>query len=716
MQDIVPGGRLRPRPPRRRLPESRRNPDPRSAPGRPARQRRGLGSVLSHLAVVVATLLGFLAVTAASAQAAGPAGPCDIYSAGGTPCVAAHSTIRALYSSYDGSLYQVRRASDAATADIGVLSPGGYADSAHQDAFCAATTCVITVVYDQSGHGNDLKYQGPGGAGGSDTPAGATGEIVTAGGAKAYSLYINPGNSYWTDGSTHGMPTGSQPEASYMVTSGTHVNGGCCFDYGNSETDRRADGAGAMDAIYFGTSCWFGGCTGNGPWVQADLEYGLYSGGSQSWNTGQRTFGSPFVTAMLKNDGTANFAIKGGNAQSGGLTTLWDGARPHGYSPMKKQGAIILGSGGDCCNGNTNQSEGTFYEGAIVAGYPSDATEDAVQADINAARYQSAQVPLAPGPQVSLQLAGSGSAPVYVKHDDADDAVSVAAVTADSSTTDKQDATFVETAGLADPHCSSFESVNKPGQYLRHSGFQFHLQSKQDSTGFAQDATFCRKPGNSGTGVSFQSVNYTDRYVRAYDGELDLASDGGTHAWDTDAGWADDSSWTVTAPLAPTPTGTGSSASEQVQTTVTQQGGLTMSVDSAAPVVLPTPALTGDASGLASSGAMNTVTVTDTRSQSPGWNVVGQVGDFSNGAGGTIAAGSLGWDPDVVDSATGQNVTPGAVVAPGPGGGLGTARQLATAAAGSARGTARLGATLNLLVPTSTDPGTYTATLTLTAI
>ena len=36
-----------------------------------------------------------------------------------------------------------------------------------------------------------------------------------------------------------------------MVTSGKHYNSGCCFDYGNSETDRKADGAGAMDAINF---------------------------------------------------------------------------------------------------------------------------------------------------------------------------------------------------------------------------------------------------------------------------------------------------------------------------------------------------------------------------------------------------------------------------------------------------------------------------------
>ncbi|KAG5915040.1 hypothetical protein E4U42_000172, partial [Claviceps africana] len=37
----------------------------------------------------------------------GLAGPCDIYAAGGTACVAAHSTTRALYAAYTGPLYQV---------------------------------------------------------------------------------------------------------------------------------------------------------------------------------------------------------------------------------------------------------------------------------------------------------------------------------------------------------------------------------------------------------------------------------------------------------------------------------------------------------------------------------------------------------------------------------------------------------------------------------
>ncbi|MCX5425781.1 arabinofuranosidase catalytic domain-containing protein [Streptomyces sp. NBC_00078] len=318
--------------------------------------------------------------------------PCDIYAAGATPCVAAHSTVRALYGSYNGPLYQVRRASDNATRDIGVLASGGFADAAAQDSFCAGTTCVITVVRDQSGHGNDLWYQGSAQVPGStqSSPAKATSESLTAGGTKAYSLYINPGNSYWRDGHLTGVPTGAAPEGAYMVTSGTHVNGGCCFDYGNSETTRKADAAGAMDAINFGTECWFGGCSGSGPWVQADLEWGLYSGGSQSWNPAQRAYPNKFVTAMLKNNGTSRFALKGGNAQSGGLKTLWDGGLPGGYSPMKKQGAIVLGSGGDCCKpgGGANLSAGTFYEGAVVAGYPSDATDSAVQADIAAAGYR----------------------------------------------------------------------------------------------------------------------------------------------------------------------------------------------------------------------------------------------------------------------------------------------------------------------------------------
>ena len=47
----------------------------------------------------------------------------------------------------------------------------------------------------------------------------------------------------------------------------------------------------------------------------------------------------------------------------------------------------MLGSGGDCCLNNSNLYFGTFYEGAIVAGYPTDATDSAIHANIVAAGY-----------------------------------------------------------------------------------------------------------------------------------------------------------------------------------------------------------------------------------------------------------------------------------------------------------------------------------------
>ena len=104
-------------------------------------------------AVLVLSSLSGVYVAAGTAQAASPASaarPCDIYAAGHTPCVGAYSTVRALYQNYRGPLYQVTRTSDGATTNIGVLSPGGYADAAAQNSFCLDTVCTITRIYDQS--------------------------------------------------------------------------------------------------------------------------------------------------------------------------------------------------------------------------------------------------------------------------------------------------------------------------------------------------------------------------------------------------------------------------------------------------------------------------------------------------------------------------------------------------------------------------------------
>jgi non-reducing end alpha-L-arabinofuranosidase len=349
----------------------------------------------------------FSAAAAASGPGAVSPRPCDVYAAGRTPCVAAYSTVRAMYSDYRGPLYRVTRASDGTSTGIGVRWPGGYADAATQDAFCAGTVCTITRLYDQSPEHNDLGIEPVGGNGSADAGAIANALPVVVDGHQVYGLSVQAGVGYRND-VTRGVPAGAQPQGAYMVTSGQHTDPVCCYDFGNAETSNTDTGNGHMDAVYFGNLCWFTPCTGTGPWVEADMENGLFSGGNGS-DTGNRGNDSPFVTAMLKNNGTTTYALKDGNADSGGLTTEYDGPLPGigGYTPMHQEGSVLLGTGGDDSNG----SDGSFFEGVITAGYPSAATDDAVQANIVAAGYR--QVPSsfpATGTQYVISNVNSGTA------------------------------------------------------------------------------------------------------------------------------------------------------------------------------------------------------------------------------------------------------------------------------------------------------------------
>jgi len=330
----------------------------------------------------VTLALGGLLASGATPSRAATQEPCDIYAAGNTPCVAAHSTTRALYAAYSGNLYQVRRSSDNTTLNIGTVSAGGVANAAAQDSFCSGTTCVITEIYDQSGHGNNLTdAPGGGAAGGPDALANATAAPAMVDGAKVYGVYIAAGDGY-RDDSTSGIATGDAAEGEYAIFDGTHQNNGCCFDYGNAETNNDDNGAGHMEAIYFGTETAWGRGSGNGPWIMADMENGLFSGSSTGLNSGDPTTNFRFTTAMIEGESN-QWAILGGNAQSGSLATDFSGVRPSGYNPMHKEGAIILGIGGD----NSKSSAGTFYEGVMTSGYPSSSTEASVQANIVAAGY-----------------------------------------------------------------------------------------------------------------------------------------------------------------------------------------------------------------------------------------------------------------------------------------------------------------------------------------
>eukprot|EP00035_Acanthoeca_spectabilis_P008531 m.155290 g.155290 ORF g.155290 m.155290 type:complete len:520 (+) comp14402_c0_seq2:27-1586(+) len=512
-----------------------------------------------------------LVLTAAACSTA-VAGPCDIFGAAGTPCAAAHSVTRALYSGYTGPLYQLQRSSDNTTIDVPPLSPGGAANVAVHDQFCAGAghvpspphpsglpaigstvhlepkampgyafrhcysqgyvtptgpsgsdhlfklvhplsntpyavsfesvnypghyivpmvgepnrpgiaqspaaldaswmvsivpsggfiltslslthsgggivvsptlngtcahsysrpssaaamgpnttvwnvvsdsggggypsraACVILKIYDQSGNQNHLLPATPAiNNPAYDNPVNATRHAVSLGGRKVYGAYFETGMGYRAQ-NTAKVARGNDPETIYMVTSGTHINDECCFDYGNSENDPDNHSAfcdGCMEAVYMGSG--YGG-QGKGPWIGADLEAGIYGGPYVN----DSFLRSDFVTAMVKG-GTNGFAIKGGNASAGGLTSLFDGPRPNTYQPMHKAGAIILGVGGDNLGrskakagvdgGDTTKPEslgeripglsvGTFYEGVMTVGYSTDAADTAVQAEIVAAGY-----------------------------------------------------------------------------------------------------------------------------------------------------------------------------------------------------------------------------------------------------------------------------------------------------------------------------------------
>jgi hypothetical protein len=309
--------------------------------------------------------------------------PCDLLartsSGPATPCVAAISTTRALYSSYTGPLYQVTRLHDGKAADIGLL-PDGVANAAAQDKFCHDTTCVFTKLYDQSPNHNDLTPAPPGGyahgtgPNGFDVPAVANALPATLSGHNVYGIAIEPGQGYRNNQAKNTAVNG-QPEGVYMVTSALHLNEKCCFDFGNAEVDSNDNKFGHMDAINIMYRAKL-----NAPDVGLDMEDGIPGGLPVP-------AGTMFVTDMGVNDGQKTYAMYQGDAQGklngGKLTSTGTIPLLGHYQPMKQEGAIILGIGGD----NSNSATGYFFEGVMTQGEPSAAVMQLLQDNIVAAQY-----------------------------------------------------------------------------------------------------------------------------------------------------------------------------------------------------------------------------------------------------------------------------------------------------------------------------------------
>jgi hypothetical protein len=265
------------------------------------------------------------------------------------------------------------------TKDVPVSAAGRFVNISVQDSFCAGTTCTISILYDQSPNHNDLTKSQALSMPNDGYEADASQALITVGGHTVHGMYL--GKAGYGISTTKGVAKGDDPESMYAVLDAKRFNAACCFDYGNVEADGKDDGNSAREALYWGNCTLFGNGGGPGPWVAADLENGVFEGDSAKTLTNTSVLGMNYVTAMLKGPSGNKFGLKAGNSQMGMLEVKWDGNRPAGYSPMKKQGAIVLGSGAG------GIAQGTFFEGAITSGNPPDSVDDDIQANIVAAGY-----------------------------------------------------------------------------------------------------------------------------------------------------------------------------------------------------------------------------------------------------------------------------------------------------------------------------------------
>jgi len=310
--------------------------------------------------------------------------------------------VRALSKSYTGPLYQVRSGSSSMNTGSGgtlkdiPMLPDGFADTATQDAFCAGTTCTVSLLYDHSGNGNNLPVAkkgltaGGATAGMDDFESAANKGMMMIGGHKVYSLYMNAREGYRIMKVGTKMPTGSMSQGIYELADGTHSGVTCCWDFGNVTTNPQSYAD--MNTLFFGTAFWGKGA-GAGPWMMADFEAGVWAGGSKigdpGWgglndahpvNNNNPSLKVPFAFGTLRTS-SSQWTLRGADLQTATtISTAYQGAMP---KPISNAGAIVLGVGGD----NSNNSWGTFYEGAIVAGYPTDATDLAVFNNIKAVGY-----------------------------------------------------------------------------------------------------------------------------------------------------------------------------------------------------------------------------------------------------------------------------------------------------------------------------------------
>jgi non-reducing end alpha-L-arabinofuranosidase len=275
----------------------------------------------------------------------------------------------------------------------------GFALKSAVDAACAGTTCTVSLLYDQSGRENHLKVAKRGLTNGGmyaamddfETEIDVSQAAIKAGGKDVYSLYMAARQGYRQTVAGDGVPLEEEPQGLYMLADGTHAGDACCWDFGNVSPDPTRYGV--MNTLFLGKAYWGRGA-GSGPWYMADYEAGVWAGGTNPGDPGWGAIGAAyppnpnnpsmrvkFALGFLKTN-EDDWALRMADAATATtITTAYAGGLP---KAMHNEGAIVLGVGGD----NSNNSWGTFYEGAVLAGFPSDAAEQAVLMNIKAVGYE----------------------------------------------------------------------------------------------------------------------------------------------------------------------------------------------------------------------------------------------------------------------------------------------------------------------------------------
>ncbi|HZM79864.1 MAG TPA: AbfB domain-containing protein [Candidatus Limnocylindrales bacterium] len=170
---------------------------------------------------------------------------------------------------------------------------------------------------------------------------------------------------------------------------------------------------------------------------------------------------------------------------------------------------------------------------------------------INASRSlpSTAPVALPTNTRRSLQVTTPGFTNRYLRH--MNSLAYTEVVTSTSSTLLKNDATYTIRPGLADANCSSFESVNFPGQFLRHANSRVQNSVNDGTALMRADATWCARNGLTGSGISLESYNYRGSFLRHINAEVWLSDGAGGPAHNSPNSWAYDSTWQLAPPWAP---------------------------------------------------------------------------------------------------------------------------------------------------------------------